>query len=51
VEVKSLTLGEEQKFRVFVPKREEVTGGWRKLHSEEFISPETIKGDQQLRRM
>jgi hypothetical protein len=22
--------------RIFVPKREEVTGDWRKLHNEEF---------------
>jgi hypothetical protein len=22
--------------RTFVPKREEVTGGWRKLHNEEL---------------
>jgi hypothetical protein len=22
--------------RIFGPKREEVAGGWRKLHSEEF---------------
>jgi hypothetical protein len=41
----SLTLGEEQKFRVFEnrvlrrtfgPKMEEVAGGWRKLHNEEL---------------
>jgi hypothetical protein len=40
-----LTLREEHTLRVFVskvlrrifgPKREEVTGGWRKLHSEEL---------------
>jgi hypothetical protein len=24
--------------RVFVPKRDEVTGGWRKLHNEELLN-------------
>jgi hypothetical protein len=32
--------------RIFGPKRDEVTGGWRKLHSEElynlYTSPNTI---------
>jgi hypothetical protein len=41
----SLTLGEQHTFRVFQnrmlrgilgPKREEVAGGWRRLHNEEF---------------
>jgi hypothetical protein len=41
----SLTLREEHRLRVFenrvlrrifVPKRDEVTGGWRKLHNEEL---------------
>jgi len=40
----SLTIMEEHRLRVeswvlrriFGPKREEVAGGWRKLHSEEF---------------
>jgi hypothetical protein len=41
----SLTLREEHRLRVFEnrmlrrifgPKRDEVTGGWRKLHNEEF---------------
>jgi hypothetical protein len=41
----SLTLREEHKLRVsenrvlrriFEPKRDEVTGGWRKLHNEEL---------------
>jgi hypothetical protein len=41
----SLTLGEEHRLRVFEnmvlrwifgPKRDEVTGGWRKLHNEEL---------------
>ena len=33
--------------RIFGPKRDEVTGGWRKLHNEElndlFSSPNTIR--------
>jgi hypothetical protein len=33
--------------RIFGPKRDEVTGGWRKLHSEElhnlYSSPNTIR--------
>jgi hypothetical protein len=33
--------------RMFGPKRDEVTGGWRKLHNEElrdvFSSPSTIR--------
>jgi hypothetical protein len=41
----SLTLREEHRLkvfenkvlrRIFGPKRDEVTGGWRKLHNEEF---------------
>jgi hypothetical protein len=41
----SLTLREENRLRlfenrelrrIFGPKRDEVTGGWRKLHNEEF---------------
>jgi hypothetical protein len=40
----SLTFSEERRLRVFensvlrifVPKRDEVTGGWRKLHNEEI---------------
>jgi hypothetical protein len=36
----SLTLSEEYRLRVlrgiFGPKRDEVTGGWRKLHNEEL---------------
>jgi hypothetical protein len=41
----SLTLREEHRLRVFesrmlrrifVPKRDEVTGGWRELHNEEL---------------
>jgi hypothetical protein len=33
--------------RIFVPKREEVAGGWRRLHNEElhnlYASPNVIK--------
>jgi hypothetical protein len=41
----SLTITEEHRFRVFEnrvprrifgPKREEITGGWRRLHNEEL---------------
>jgi hypothetical protein len=36
--------------RIFGPKRDEVTGGWRKLHNEELhglcSSPSIVKGDQ-----
>jgi hypothetical protein len=52
----SLTLREEHRLRVFEnrvlrricgPKRDEVTGGWRKLHNEElhnlYSSPSIIK--------
>jgi hypothetical protein len=52
----SLTLTEEHRLRVsknrvlrriFEPKRDEVTGGWRKLHNEEFhnlyCSPSIIR--------
>jgi hypothetical protein len=52
----ALTLREEHRLRVlekkvlrriFGPKREEVTGGWRKLHNEElhdlYSSPSIIK--------
>jgi hypothetical protein len=52
----SLTLREEHKLRVlenrmlrriFGPKRDEVTGGWRKLHNEElhnlYSSPSIIR--------
>ena len=47
----SLTLREEHKLRVlksmFGLKRDEVTGGWRKLHNEElhnvYSSPSTIR--------
>jgi hypothetical protein len=36
-ETLSLTLREEHKLRrIFGPKRDEVTGGWRKLHNEEL---------------
>jgi hypothetical protein len=51
----SLTLREEHRLRVFEnrmlrlfgPKRDEVTGGWRKLHNEElrdlYSSPSLIR--------
>jgi hypothetical protein len=47
----SLTLREEHRLRVlrriFGPKRDEVTGEWRKLHSEElcdlYFSPSIIR--------
>jgi hypothetical protein len=52
----SLTLGEEHRLRVFEnrvlrrifgPKRDEVTGEWRKLHNEEihdlYSSPSIIR--------
>jgi hypothetical protein len=55
-ETLSLTLREEHRLRVFEnrmirrifgPKREEVTGGWRKLHNEElhglYSSPSIIR--------
>jgi hypothetical protein len=33
--------------RIFIPKRDEVTGGWRKLHNEElhnlYSSPSIIR--------
>jgi hypothetical protein len=36
--------------RIFGPKRDEVTGGWRKLHNEElhglYSSPSIVKSDQ-----
>jgi hypothetical protein len=44
-ETRSVTLNEERRLRVFKigvmrkmfgPKREEVTGGWRRLHDEEL---------------
>jgi hypothetical protein len=55
-ETLSLTLREEHKLRVFEnrvlrrifgPKRDEVTGGWRKLHNEElyglYSSPSIVR--------
>jgi hypothetical protein len=47
----SLTLREEHRRgclrRIFGPKRDEVTGGWRKLHNEElhnvYSSPSIIR--------
>jgi hypothetical protein len=55
-ETLSLTLREEHRLRIFEnrvlrrifgPKRDEVTGGWRKLHSEElhglYSSPSIVR--------
>jgi hypothetical protein len=54
-EASSLILREEQRLRVFEnsvprrifgPKKDEVTGGWRKLHNEEltwYFSPRIIR--------
>ena len=55
----SLTLREERRLRVFEngvlrrifgPKRDEITGEWRKLHNEElsdlYCSPNVNRGDQ-----
>jgi hypothetical protein len=55
-EILSLTLREEHRLRVFEsrvlrrifrPKRDEVTGGWRKLHNEElhvlYSSPSIVR--------
>jgi hypothetical protein len=55
-ETLSLTLREERRFRIsenrvlrriFGPKRDEVTGGWRKLHNEElhglYSSPSIVR--------
>jgi hypothetical protein len=60
----SLTLREEHTVgifedrvlrRIFGPKRDEVTGGWRKLHNEElhnlYFSPSIIRMMKKLRRM
>jgi hypothetical protein len=39
--------------RIFGPKRDEVTGGWRKLHNEEihnmYSSPNIIKKNKSRR--
>jgi hypothetical protein len=54
----SLTLKEEHRLsvfenRVFGPKRDEVTGGWRKLHNEElhnlYSSPSIIRKIKSMR--
>jgi hypothetical protein len=62
-ETLSLTVREEHRFRVFEnrvlmrifgPKRDEVTGGWRKLHNEELhglYSSPSIVGVIKARRM
>jgi hypothetical protein len=52
-----LILREEQRLRVlrriFGPKRDEVTGGWRKLHNEElhnlYSSPSIIRMNKSTR--
>jgi hypothetical protein len=62
-ETLSLTLREEHRLRVFEnrvlkrifgPKRDEVTGGWRKLHNEElhglYSSPSIVKKKVKLSR-
>jgi hypothetical protein len=46
--LESLTPREEHRLRrIFGPKRDEVTGGWRKLHNEElrnlYSSPSIIR--------
>jgi hypothetical protein len=37
-EERRLRVSENRVLRIFVPKRDEVTGGWRKLHNEELHS-------------
>jgi hypothetical protein len=43
-------MSENRLLRIFGPKREEVPGGWRTLHSEElhnlYIAPNTDYGDE-----
>jgi hypothetical protein len=36
-EERRLRLFEDRVLRIFGPKRDEVTGEWRKLHNEEFL--------------
>jgi hypothetical protein len=54
----SLTLREEHRLRVFKnrvlrrisgPKRDKVTGGWRKLHNEEHNYSDKVKEDEMVR--
>jgi hypothetical protein len=44
----SLTLRKEHRVRIFGPQRDEVMGGWRKLHNEElhdlYSLPSIIRG-------
>jgi hypothetical protein len=44
----------ENRVLIFVPKRDEVTGEWRKLHSEElhilYSSPNIIRQNKSRRR-
>jgi hypothetical protein len=43
----TLSVFEISVLKIFIPMREEVAGGWRKLHNEElhilYASPNTIK--------
>jgi hypothetical protein len=47
MKVRILRVYENEMLRIFRPKRDEVTGGWRKLHNEEFhnvyCSPNIIR--------
>jgi hypothetical protein len=53
-QLSSRVLGNRVLRRTFGPKREEVTGGWRRLHNEELhnldATPDTV-GLSKLRRM
>jgi hypothetical protein len=54
----SLTLKEEHRrrvlIRIFGPKRDEVTGGWRRLHNEElhnlYSSPSIVRIANQIKK-
>jgi hypothetical protein len=47
MEEHTLRVFENRMLRIFGPKRDEVTGGWRKLHNEElcdlYSSPSIIR--------
>jgi hypothetical protein len=50
----TLRVSDNSMLRIFGPKRDEVTGSWRKLHNEElrsFYSPQSIIRTIKLRRM
>ena len=53
-EERRLRMFEKRELRIFVPKRDEVTGEWRKLHNEElnilYSSPNIVQVTK-LRRM